>query len=154
MSHLNFVIFTNFCPIKIDLSGNTVWPQTSVFLKLAKLTIFGIFNELLSTRPHCWMILFLRFSNTVRRYIANKFSWNFTQMKKWITISVIVCIMTQQISSILQEREKMVQPFFLVKPKFAFNPLQSRRLDNIATIMHSGLNYGSFLPTALCTFDL
>ena len=30
MSHLNFSILafsTNFCPCKIDLSGNTVWPQ-------------------------------------------------------------------------------------------------------------------------------
>ena len=36
--HLPF--FTNFCPIEIDLSGNTVLPQTSVFLKVAKLVIF------------------------------------------------------------------------------------------------------------------
>ena len=36
MSHLNFGISTNFWPIKIDLSGNTVWPQTSGFQKLAK----------------------------------------------------------------------------------------------------------------------
>ena len=50
MSHLNFGIFTNFCPLKIDLSGNTYWPQASGFQKLAKSTIFGIFNELLSTQ--------------------------------------------------------------------------------------------------------
>ena len=53
MSHLKFWILaflTNFCPIKIDLSGNTVWPQSSDFQKHAKLTIFGIFNELLSTQ--------------------------------------------------------------------------------------------------------
>ena len=34
MSHLNFsilVITLNFCPIEIDLSGYSVWPQTSVF---------------------------------------------------------------------------------------------------------------------------
>ena len=42
--------FTIFCTIKSDLSGNTVWPQASGFQKLAKLTIFGIFNELLSTQ--------------------------------------------------------------------------------------------------------
>ena len=24
----NFAIFANFCPFKVDLSGNTVWPQT------------------------------------------------------------------------------------------------------------------------------
>ena len=35
---------TNFCPIKTDMSGNTIWPQASVFQKLAKSTIFGIFN--------------------------------------------------------------------------------------------------------------
>ena len=35
--------FTNFCPIKTDLSGNTVWPQALGFQKLAKLTTFGIF---------------------------------------------------------------------------------------------------------------
>ena len=48
MSHLNFWIlafFNNFCPIKTDLSGNTVRPQASDFQKLA---IFGIFNLLLS----------------------------------------------------------------------------------------------------------
>ena len=34
MPHLKFLILalsTNFCPIKIDLSGNTVWPQASSF---------------------------------------------------------------------------------------------------------------------------
>ena len=36
---------TNFCLIEIDLYGNTVWPQASGFQKVAKLTIFGIFNE-------------------------------------------------------------------------------------------------------------
>ena len=38
----NFGIFNNFWPIKIDMSGNTVRPQASVFQKLAKLTILGI----------------------------------------------------------------------------------------------------------------
>ena len=53
MSHLNFLILafsTNFYPITTDLSGNTVWPQTSGFKKLTKLTIFGISNERLSTQ--------------------------------------------------------------------------------------------------------
>ena len=39
MSHLNFLILafaTNFCPIKTDLSGNTVWPQASGFQKFTK----------------------------------------------------------------------------------------------------------------------
>ena len=46
MSHLNFwilAISTNFCPIKIDLSGNTVWPQASGFQKLAKMDHFWHF---------------------------------------------------------------------------------------------------------------
>ena len=33
----------NFCPIKIDLSGNTVWPQASDFQKLAKIDFFWHF---------------------------------------------------------------------------------------------------------------
>ena len=41
---------TNFCPIKIDLSGNTVWPKASGFQNLAKFNILGIFNEILSTQ--------------------------------------------------------------------------------------------------------
>ena len=31
---------TNFCPIRTDLSGNTVWPQASGFQKLAKIDHF------------------------------------------------------------------------------------------------------------------
>ena len=33
----------NFCPIKTDLSGNTVWPQASGFQKLAKMDHFWHF---------------------------------------------------------------------------------------------------------------
>ena len=36
--------FMNFCPIKIDMSGNTVLPQASDF----QITIFGIFQVFLS----------------------------------------------------------------------------------------------------------
>ena len=43
MSHLNFGIFINFCPIKTDPFGNTVWPQAVGFQKLVKLSILGIF---------------------------------------------------------------------------------------------------------------
>ena len=44
MSHLKFSKwhFQQFCPIKIDLSDNTVWPQASGVQKLAKLAILGI----------------------------------------------------------------------------------------------------------------
>ena len=34
---------TNFCHIKTDLSGKTVWPQASGFQKLAKMDHFGHF---------------------------------------------------------------------------------------------------------------
>ena len=46
MSHLNFLILAfsaNFCPLKTDLSGNTVWPQASGFQKHAKMDHFGDF---------------------------------------------------------------------------------------------------------------
>ena len=39
-----------FVPLKSYLSGNTIWPQASNFKNSPKLTIFGIFNELLSTQ--------------------------------------------------------------------------------------------------------
>ena len=38
---LNFGFFYQFCRIEIDLSGNTVWPQSSDFQKHAKLTILA-----------------------------------------------------------------------------------------------------------------
>ena len=34
---------TNFCPIKTDLSGNTVWPQALGFQKIAKMDHFWHF---------------------------------------------------------------------------------------------------------------
>ena len=36
--------FRNFCPIKTDLSGNTVWPQASGFQNLVKIDHFLTFN--------------------------------------------------------------------------------------------------------------
>ena len=38
-----FELSTNFCPIKIDMSGITVWLQASGFQKLAKLEHFLAF---------------------------------------------------------------------------------------------------------------
>ena len=73
-SHLIFSILafsTNFCPIKIDLSGNTVWPQSSgIFKKLAKIDHFWHFwltfvhskCKRSSLRSQCRMRLFLWFS--------------------------------------------------------------------------------------------
>ena len=57
--------FTNFCLIKSDLSGNTVWPQASGFRKLAKLTNFWLTFvhsnskcKRCSLRSQCWVRLF------------------------------------------------------------------------------------------------
>ena len=52
MSHLNFGISNNFCPIKTDLPGNTVWPQASGFEKVAKMDHFWHF-ELIFVHSKC-----------------------------------------------------------------------------------------------------
>ena len=76
MSYLNFGILAcsnNFCPIKTDLPGNTVWPQASGFPKLAKMDHFWHFQltfvhskcKRSSLRSQHWMRLFLWCSNTV-----------------------------------------------------------------------------------------
>ena len=44
---------TNFCTIKIDLSGNTVWQQTSGFQKLAKIDHFGQFQWTFAHSTFC-----------------------------------------------------------------------------------------------------
>ena len=41
---------TIYYPIRIDLSGNSIWPQALGFQKSPKLTILDIFDELLSTQ--------------------------------------------------------------------------------------------------------
>ena len=53
MSHLNFWILafsTNFCPIKIDLSGKTVWPQASGFKNSSKSNICAFLINLYSLK--------------------------------------------------------------------------------------------------------
>ena len=40
----NLTFSTNFCPIKTDLSDNSVWPQAADFQNLSKWIIFGIFD--------------------------------------------------------------------------------------------------------------
>ena len=74
MSHFSFLFLafpTIFRPLKIDLYGNTVWPQASGFQKIAKLTIFGHWKFKRSSLPsQCWMRLFLWFSNTVSASIT------------------------------------------------------------------------------------
>ena len=67
MIFLILAFSTNFCPILSDLSGNTVWPQASVFhkKKLAKMTIIGIFNvDRLARNVSKWDFL-IDFSTTV-----------------------------------------------------------------------------------------
>ena len=70
MSH--FLIsrfFINFCTIKIDLSGNTVWLQGPDFDKLAKIDYFWHFQwtfvrskcKCSSLRSECWRRLFCDF---------------------------------------------------------------------------------------------
>ena len=54
--------FFIFCPIKTDLSGNTVWPQASVFQKLAKI-------------DHCWHFLSKQDVNVAR--FARNVEWDF-----------------------------------------------------------------------------
>ena len=58
-----FGIFTNFCSIQSDLSGNTVWLQVSAF------KILGIFDWLLCQRHFRW------FSNPVRSWRTFLFYW-------------------------------------------------------------------------------
>ena len=76
MSYLNFGILAfsnNFCPIKTDLPGNTVWPQASGFQKLAKMDHFWLFKSTFvhskckrsSLHSQCWLRLFLWFSDIV-----------------------------------------------------------------------------------------
>ena len=53
---------THFCPIVIDLSGNTVWPcSVWAFLYHSKC-------KRSSLRSQCWMWLILWLSNTVHQY--------------------------------------------------------------------------------------
>ena len=69
----NLAFSTNFFPIKTNMSGNTVCPQASGFQKLAKMDHFWYFRltfvyskcKRSSLRSHCWMRVFLWFSNTV-----------------------------------------------------------------------------------------
>ena len=63
----------NFCRIKINLSGNTVWPQASGFQNWPFLTFLMNFCpcKRSSLRSHCWMRLFLWFSNTLSLIHSN-----------------------------------------------------------------------------------
>ena len=77
---ISILAFSNmFCPIKTDLSGKTVWPQASGFQKVDKLTIFGIFNQLLSTQ-----------NVNVARFVRNVESDFFGDFKHCVSITSVV----------------------------------------------------------------
>ena len=70
MSHLEFS--TNFCPIKVDLCGNTIWPQALSFPKLDKFwqflwTFVHSESKCSSLRSQCWM-RHRTFTNLMRHF--------------------------------------------------------------------------------------
>ena len=72
---------TNICPIKTDLSDDTVWPQASGFQKLA--TLHYSKCKSISLRSQCWKRLYLWFSNTVYASVsANLFVYAWI-VHKW-----------------------------------------------------------------------
>ena len=70
---------TYLCPVKIDLSGNTVWPQASGFQKLVKMDNFGIFNLLLSIQN----VIIARFARNVEWDFFCDFQTTCTTNIKW-----------------------------------------------------------------------
>ena len=56
---------TNFCPIKTNLSGNTIWPQASGFQKLAKMDHFW----------HFWLTFV---HSKCKRSFARNIEWDFS----------------------------------------------------------------------------
>ena len=110
MSHLNFWILalsTNFCRTKIEMSGNTVWPQASGFQKLANLAIFGIFNELLSN----WKRKMFNetFPGIFKHHVdATKKTWDRAEEIRWLSIRSLllpwsIFFLSSHISKILSE---------------------------------------------------
>ena len=91
MSHIIFLILafsTNFCPFKINMSGNTAWPQASGLQKLAKL-------------DHFWNLdFFLGFHFSLCWKSQRKKEWN--SFDKW---------------NILQILQKFTRTIFFVKKK-------------------------------------
>ena len=99
---------TKFCPIKTDLSGNTVWPQASAFQKLAKMDQFWHFfiNFCLHSkckrnwlRSQCWMRLFLWFSNTVHKMDMR--TWSRLEKSFFLLIHSVSNIISKGLISIL-----------------------------------------------------
>ena len=67
---------TQTCLLTNDLSGNTVWPHDSGFQKLAKVNIFGVFNQLIVNVAHFAVNVewdfFRQFWSTVTCFLIRK----------------------------------------------------------------------------------
>ena len=124
MSHFSFSILTfstNFCNIKNDLSGNTVWG----FQKVAKMGYFWHFwwtfvyskCKRSSLRSQCWTRLFGRFSNTV---LSNsKVRKTLLRNQRMFRITVLSCGILQSV--IILHRYLKSQLFWL----FLCTPVRS-----------------------------
>ena len=88
VSHLSFPFLsfsTNFCPFKSDLSGNTVWPQTSGFQKLVKMDHFWHFY---------WNVNVARFARKVEWdcFCDFQIPW-VSQNHNWLRIDLFLVVM-------------------------------------------------------------
>ena len=98
ISHLNFVIFQKFCPIKVDLSGNIFWPQEKRFSKTLQFwhfqsTFVHSKCKRSSLRWQCWMRLFLWFSITVLlvKYLNSKILLKIRILVHFVIIAYCLC---------------------------------------------------------------
>ena len=85
MSHLNCSILafsTNFCPFKIDLSGNTVWPKTSWFEKMQNWPFWAFWAFLTCFCP-------LKTQNLAR--FARNHEWDFFYDFQTLCVCVMLC---------------------------------------------------------------
>ena len=104
-SHLHFSIvafFTNFCLMKNDLSGNTVWQQATGFQKLAKIDHFLAFlmnfwplNASLGMLNETFPVIFKDFVNVSTNLrgaiflILNHYSITFDKKREYIPLHTI-----------------------------------------------------------------
>ena len=83
---LILVFSTNFCPIKIDLSGNTIWLQTSGFQKMRLLMWFS--NTVLTLQSSypvsfCMLLVTFFLAKLFFRLLSNK---NGSKNNFWIDL--------------------------------------------------------------------
>ena len=131
MSHLSFSILafsTNFCPTKIDLSGNTVWPQASRFQKHAKLTIFGLFNLLLSIH-----------NINVARFFRNVV-WDFFFIIFKHCVATVICFSEKKLPWRSLSIEEGLD-FFLISFEWCQNGFSDRM---VSALIRDGLMMGRF----------